>query len=190
MYSLKGNRQDDWEYVHDESYISSWLHQFCRAVISICITRFGIRIGDRKYLNEYTPFGSASLWHVKSITQCQARRDQLGQPCITALNIWWNHEEIYNTSSCTYWQSCCPFLFKLCSQWWCHLWITWLKNPLKYHLNLSKGSWGQLWPHRSKMRYNFLIGWTFSFIFYLILTNTEAFWNTTLLFPSLPWYAS
>ncbi len=27
----------------------------------ICITRFGIRIGDRKYLNEYTPFGSVSL---------------------------------------------------------------------------------------------------------------------------------
>ncbi len=30
--------------------------------INICITRFGIRIGDRKYLNEYTPFGSVSLW--------------------------------------------------------------------------------------------------------------------------------
>ena len=28
---------------------------------SICITRFGIHIGDRKYLNEYTPFGSVSL---------------------------------------------------------------------------------------------------------------------------------
>ncbi len=30
--------------------------------MNICITRFGIRIGDRKYLNEYTPFGSVSLW--------------------------------------------------------------------------------------------------------------------------------
>ncbi len=29
--------------------------------MNICITRFGIRIGDRKYLNEYTPFGSVSL---------------------------------------------------------------------------------------------------------------------------------
>ncbi len=28
-----------------------------------CITRFGIHIGDRKYLNEYTPFGSVSLWY-------------------------------------------------------------------------------------------------------------------------------
>ncbi len=45
-------------------------------------------------------------------------------------------------------------------------------------LNLSKGSWGQFWPQRSKTRYYFLIGWTYSFIFYLILTNTEAFWNT------------
>ena len=31
-------------------------------IMNICITRFGIRIGDRKYLNEYTPFGSVSLW--------------------------------------------------------------------------------------------------------------------------------
>ncbi len=30
-------------------------------VATICITRFGIRIVDRKYLNEYTPFGSVSL---------------------------------------------------------------------------------------------------------------------------------
>ncbi len=32
--------------------------------MNICITRFGIRIGDRKYLNEYTPVGSVSLCHV------------------------------------------------------------------------------------------------------------------------------
>ncbi len=30
--------------------------------MNICITRFGIHIGDRKYLNEYTAFGSVSLW--------------------------------------------------------------------------------------------------------------------------------
>ncbi len=29
--------------------------------MNICITRFGICIGDRKYLNEFTPFGSVSL---------------------------------------------------------------------------------------------------------------------------------
>ncbi len=29
------------------------------------ITRFGIRIGDRKYPNEYTPFGSVSLWVIE-----------------------------------------------------------------------------------------------------------------------------
>ncbi len=29
--------------------------------MNICITRFGIRNGDREYLNEYTPFGSVSL---------------------------------------------------------------------------------------------------------------------------------
>ncbi len=34
-----------------------------------CIRRFGIRIGDRKYLNEYTPFGSVSLWiHYRTYT--------------------------------------------------------------------------------------------------------------------------
>ncbi len=30
-------------------------------IMNTCISRFGIRIGDRKYLNEYTPFGSVSL---------------------------------------------------------------------------------------------------------------------------------
>ncbi len=30
--------------------------------MNICMGRFGIPIGDRKYLNEYTPFGSVSLW--------------------------------------------------------------------------------------------------------------------------------
>ncbi len=40
-------------------------------------------------------------------------------------------------------------------------------------LNLGKGSWGQFWPQRSITRHFFLIGWTYSFIFYLILTNTE-----------------
>ena len=30
--------------------------------MNTCITRFGICIGDRKYLNEYTAFGSVSLW--------------------------------------------------------------------------------------------------------------------------------
>ncbi len=35
--------------------------------MNISITRFGIRIGDRKYLNEYTPFGSVSLWTAKQM---------------------------------------------------------------------------------------------------------------------------
>ncbi len=61
------------------------------------------------------------------------------------------------------------------------------QNFPKYYVNLIKGSWGQFWPQRSKTRYYFLIGWTYSFIFYLILTNTEAFWNATLLLPSLFW---
>ena len=45
--------------------------------MNICITRFGIHIGDRKYLNEYTPFGSVSLcfvkahWPVTLTTCCQ-----------------------------------------------------------------------------------------------------------------------
>ena len=33
-HSLKRNRQDDYQYVHDEVlYISSWLHQISRAVM-------------------------------------------------------------------------------------------------------------------------------------------------------------
>ena len=55
--------------------------------------------------------------YVMSITQCKPRRDQGSQPCIAALHNWWNHKEIYRTSSCTYWQSFCLFLFKLCFHW-------------------------------------------------------------------------
>ncbi len=36
---------------------------------------------------------------------------------VTALHNWWGHEEIYNTSSCTCWQSSCLFPFKQCIQW-------------------------------------------------------------------------
>ncbi len=48
---------------------------------------------------------------------CQPNKDPLLQPCITALDNWWSLEEIYNTSSCPYWQSSCLFLFKLCFHW-------------------------------------------------------------------------
>ncbi len=34
-------------------------------IMNTCISIFGIRIGDRKYLNEYTPFGSVSLCVMK-----------------------------------------------------------------------------------------------------------------------------
>ncbi len=30
-------------------------------IMNTCISRFGYAFGDRKYLNEYTPFGSVSL---------------------------------------------------------------------------------------------------------------------------------
>ncbi len=33
------------------------------------IIRFGIRIGDRKYLNEYTPFGSVRRCEIKLINR-------------------------------------------------------------------------------------------------------------------------
>ena len=32
-------------------------------IMNVCINRFGIRIGDRRYLNEYTPFTSVNLWY-------------------------------------------------------------------------------------------------------------------------------
>ena len=35
--------------------------------MNTCISKFGIRIGRRKYLNEYTPFGSLSLWIAGSL---------------------------------------------------------------------------------------------------------------------------
>ena len=53
----------------------------------------------------------AILTYVMSIKQCQPRKDPSVQPCITALDNWWSLEEIYNTSSCKYWQSSCLFLF-------------------------------------------------------------------------------
>ncbi len=36
-------------------------------IMNTCISRFGIRIGDRKYLNEYTPFISVSMWYKKAL---------------------------------------------------------------------------------------------------------------------------
>ncbi len=35
--------------------------------MNTCISRFGIRIGRRKYLNEYTPFGNVTLWIAGSL---------------------------------------------------------------------------------------------------------------------------
>ncbi len=37
-----------------------------------------------------------------SITQCQPRRDQWGQPCSTDLPNWWSNEDIHKSSLCTY----------------------------------------------------------------------------------------
>ncbi len=36
----------------------------------------GIRIGDRKYLNEYTPFWSVSLWVAKAGVQVRQSLDE------------------------------------------------------------------------------------------------------------------
>ena len=36
-------------------------------IMNTCISRFGIRIGRRKYLNEYTPFISVKLWYRKTL---------------------------------------------------------------------------------------------------------------------------
>ena len=49
--------------------------------------------------------------YVMSLIQCQPGKDPLVHPCITALDNWWGLEVIYNTSSYTYWQSSCLFLF-------------------------------------------------------------------------------
>ncbi len=46
---------------------NAYMHEQIRkgfGIMNTCISRFGIRIGDRKYLNEYTPFESVSLWVV------------------------------------------------------------------------------------------------------------------------------
>ncbi len=40
-----------------------FIHTFCPPPVK-CITRFGTRIGDREYLNEYTPYGSVSLCNI------------------------------------------------------------------------------------------------------------------------------
>ncbi len=43
------------------TFDQAWLSIIAGMCFQWCITRLGIRIGDRKYLNEYTPFGSVSL---------------------------------------------------------------------------------------------------------------------------------
>ncbi len=53
VYALRSNCNKD-AYMHEQT-----TKEFDK--MNICITRFGIRIGDRKYLNEYMPFGSVSL---------------------------------------------------------------------------------------------------------------------------------
>ncbi len=70
------------------------------------------RLTKSFFLNIHDPM-KAIKTYVMSITQYQPRRDQWGQPCITALHNWWSHEQIYNSSSCTFWQSSRLFLFKL-----------------------------------------------------------------------------
>ncbi len=57
VYALRSNCNKD-AYMHEQT-----TKEFGK--MNIHITRFGIRIGDRKYivyLDEYTPFGSVSLW--------------------------------------------------------------------------------------------------------------------------------
>ncbi len=51
-------------YVHEQITKGFGIMNTC---ISRVNARVGIRIGDRKYLNEYTPFGSVSLWFVCQI---------------------------------------------------------------------------------------------------------------------------
>ena len=47
--------------------VLQYTNYFVVGKMDICITWFGIHIGDRKYLNEYTPFGSVSLWNLIKI---------------------------------------------------------------------------------------------------------------------------
>ena len=59
IHALRSNC-NEYAYMHEQT-----TKEFGK--MNICITRFGIHIGDRKYLNEYTPFGSVSL-SVRAIT--------------------------------------------------------------------------------------------------------------------------
>ncbi len=51
-----------------------------------------------------------------------------------------------------------------------------------FFFNLNNRSWGLFWPQKNITRHYFLIGWTYSFIFYNILTNTEDISNVMTLF--------
>ncbi len=59
--------------------------------MNICMGRFGTRIGDRKYLNEYTPFGSVSLWtgeyHKEECAHSQTNRQTNGRTGATMLPL-------------------------------------------------------------------------------------------------------
>ncbi len=53
QYALRSNCNKD-AYMHEQT-----TKGFSK--MNTCISRFGIHIGSRKYLNEYTPFASVSL---------------------------------------------------------------------------------------------------------------------------------
>ncbi len=112
-HSLKRNRQDDCQYVHDEIlYISSRLHQLSRAVMH-CWTDGSFLGWHCVMLITYVNIAFIGEKHYT----VPAKMNQWGQPGITALHNWWIYEEICKTSSCTYWQSFYLFLFRPCFQW-------------------------------------------------------------------------
>ncbi len=49
-------------------------------------------------------------------------------------------------------------------------------------VNLNNRSWGLFWPRGNTTHHYFLIGWTYSFVFHNILTNTEDIWYELTLF--------
>ncbi len=84
VYALRSNCNKD-AYMHEQTSKGF-------GKMNICITRFGIRIGYRKYLNEYMPFGSVSLWTFPGV-QIKGQKFQLIRLSGTSKR-WWTSKSV------------------------------------------------------------------------------------------------
>ncbi len=100
VYALRSNCNKD-AYMHEQTTTGF-------GKINICITRFGICIGDMKYLNEYTPFGSVSL--------CSGQHTSRQKEVCNSIQVGTIPTGTPNKTVCTLWSFFISDFF--ISLWW------------------------------------------------------------------------